>query len=149
MLRRNIIISSPTTRIMSSSTSSSIKIVSQETPQYNDQKAGTSGLRKPTQTYLTNKNYLQNYVQATLSAVKQTSHAMPSTLVVGGDGRYYCIDACQIIIKLAAGNGVKKVIMGQNGLLSTPAVSALVRRNSSKPEGAFILTASHNPGGVD
>ena len=118
------------------------------TPQYDDQKAGTSGLRKPTQVYLTKDKYLDNYVQATLTAVAADT-GMPKTLVLGGDGRYYTPEACQIILKVAAGNGVARVIVGQNALLSTPAVSALVRRSASSPDGAFILTASHNPGGVD
>ncbi|KAK1356682.1 hypothetical protein POM88_049938 [Heracleum sosnowskyi] len=74
-----------------------------------------------------------------------------ATLVVSGDGRYYSKDAIQIIIKMAAANGVRRVWVGQNGLLSTPAVSAVIRErvgaDGSKASGAFILTASHNPGG--
>lgn len=68
-----------------------------------------------------------------------------STLVVGGDGRYWCKPAIQTIFKMAAANGVAHVIVGTGGLLSTPAVSALIRRRSAR--GGFILTASHNPGG--
>ncbi|PPS19168.1 hypothetical protein GOBAR_AA01403 [Gossypium barbadense] len=74
-----------------------------------------------------------------------------ATLVVSGDGRYFSKDAIQIIIKMSAANGVRRVWVGQNGLLSTPAVSAVIRErvgvDGSKANGAFILTASHNPGG--
>lgn len=126
--------------------------VSKPTPQYTDQKAGTSGLRKPTRTFVDKEKYLDNYVQATLTAVAQesaTGSQMPKTLVLGGDGRYFCVEASQIILRIAAGNGIERVVVGQNALLSTPAVSALVRRHATKPDGAFILTASHNPGGID
>lgn len=90
-------------------------------------------------------NYTENFVQATLTAMPGGSEG--STLVVGGDGRYYSPEVVQIILRLAAGNGVKHVIVGQNGILSTPAVSALIR--SSKADGGILLTASHNPGGPD
>jgi phosphoglucomutase len=122
----------------------------QPTPQYTDQKAGTSGLRKPTKAFVTQPNYLENYVQATLTAVAaENGGRAPATLVVGGDGRYFCTDAAQIILRVAAGNGVERVLVAQNALLSTPAASALVRRHPAKPDGAFILTASHNPGGLE
>ena len=74
------------------------------------------------------------------------------SLLLGGDGRYYNDTALQVILKIAAANGVRRILVGQHGLLSTPAVSALVRERSpgwQKPFGAFILTASHNPGGPD
>jgi phosphoglucomutase len=69
------------------------------------------------------------------------------TLVVGGDGRYFSPEAVQIILQLAAGNGIKHIILGQDSILSTPAVSALIR--SKKTDGGILLTASHNPGGPD
>jgi len=73
-----------------------------------------------------------------------------STLVVGGDGRYWTGDAIQIITKIAVANGVRRLWIGHNGLLSTPAVSAIVRqREGGVAYGAIILTASHNPGGVE
>ena len=73
-----------------------------------------------------------------------------SVLVVGGDGRFYNDVMIQTIVKMAAANGVRKVVIGQDGLLSTPAVSCLIRRfDGGSPVGGFILTASHNPGGKD
>jgi len=107
------------------------------------QKPGTSGLRKKVKVFVEG-NYLHNFVQSTLDILPQDKlHG--STLVLGGDGRYFNKEAVQIIIKLAAGNGVAKLFIGQNGILSTPAVSAVIRRRHAF--GAFILTASHNPGG--
>lgn len=71
--------------------------------------------------------------------------------MVSGDGRYYSEEAIQVILKLAAGNGVRRCWVGLNGLISTPAVSAIIRdrvgQTGDKAYGAFILTASHNPGG--
>lgn len=69
------------------------------------------------------------------------------TIVVGGDGRFYSPEVCQIILRLAAGNGIKHVIIGQDSVLSTPAVSAIIRKY--KTDGGILLTASHNPGGPD
>ncbi|GJW37475.1 phosphoglucomutase, cytoplasmic, partial [Tanacetum coccineum] len=113
------------------------------------QKPGTSGLRKKVKVF-TQPHYLHNFVQSTFNALS-AEKVKGSTLVVSGDGRYYSKDAIQIIIKMAAANGVKSVWVGQNGLLSTPAVSAVVRErvgaDGCKANGAFILTASHNPGG--
>ncbi|KAK2659218.1 hypothetical protein Ddye_005751 [Dipteronia dyeriana] len=95
-------------------------------------------------------HYLQNFVQSTFNALT-TNKVRGATLVVSGDGRYYSKEAIQIIIKMAAANGVRRIWVGQNGLLSTPAVSAVIRErvgvDGSKASGAFILTASHNPGG--
>ncbi|KAH7570927.1 hypothetical protein ACOSQ2_019810 [Xanthoceras sorbifolium] len=113
------------------------------------QKPGTSGLRKKVKVFM-QPNYLQNFVQSTFNALT-AEKVRGATLVVSGDGRYYSKDAIQIIIKMAAANGVRRIWVGQNGLLSTPAVSAVIRErvgvDGSKASGAFILTASHNPGG--
>jgi phosphoglucomutase len=69
------------------------------------------------------------------------------TVVVGGDGRYWSPEICQSILRLAAGNGIKHVILGQDTILSTPAVSAIIRK--FKTDGGILLTASHNPGGPE
>ena len=107
------------------------------------QKPGTSGLRKKTRVFM-EPGYLENFIQATFDAI---GGGAGKTLVVGGDGRYFNKPAIQTIIKMAAGNGVSGVIVGQNGILSTPAASHLIRLN--KTQGGFILSASHNPGGID
>ncbi|XP_021909718.1 phosphoglucomutase, cytoplasmic [Carica papaya] len=120
-----------------------------ETTPFDGQKPGTSGLRKKVKVFM-QPGYLQNFVQATFNALT-ADKVRGATLVVSGDGRYFSKDAIQIIIKMAAANGVRRVWVGQNGLLSTPAVSAVIRgrvaADGSRATGAFILTASHNPGG--
>lgn len=108
------------------------------------QKPGTSGLRKAVKVYL-QKNYTENFVQSILEG--GLSKIEGSTLVIGGDGRYYEKEATLLIIKMCAANGVSKVIVAQNGLMSTPAVSCVIRKY--KTNGGIILTASHNPGGPD
>ena len=104
------------------------------------QKPGTSGLRKKTPVFM-GPHYLQNFVQA----IFDTIEAAGKTLVLGGDGRYFNDQAAKIIIAMAAANGVKKVIVGQGALLSTPAASHLIRLRKS--DGGIIMSASHNPGG--
>ncbi|KAM7276213.1 hypothetical protein ACFE04_018079 [Oxalis oulophora] len=120
-----------------------------ETKPIDGQKPGTSGLRKKVKVF-TQPHYLHNFVQATFDALT-AEKVRGATLVVSGDGRYYSKEAIQIIVKMSAANGVRRVWIGQNGLLSTPAVSAVIRErvgaDGSKATGAFILTASHNPGG--
>jgi len=116
------------------------------------QKPGTSGLRKKVKEFMT-EHYLNNFVQSTFDAVKATgTDVSKGSLVIGGDGRYFNPEAIQTIIKMGVANGVKRFWIGQNGLLSTPAVSAIIRERGpgwQKAFGAFILTASHNPGGPD
>lgn len=105
------------------------------------QKPGTSGLRKKTAVFK-RPRYLENYVQAIFDGI---GGVKGRTLVVGGDGRYFNDDAIQIILRMAAANGAAKCIVGQGGILSTPAVSHLIRKR--KADGGLILSASHNPGG--
>lgn len=122
------------------------------TTAYGDQKPGTSGLRKKTKVFQQH-HYLHNFVQATINALSANgTDVADGALLVGGDGRYYNDVAIQVIIKMAVANGVKRVVIGKDGLLSTPAVSAIIREKGpdwQKSFGAFILTASHNPGGPD
>lgn len=110
---------------------------------FTDQRPGTSGLRKKVRQFET-PHYLQNFVQAMLEAV---GDVQGKTLVVGGDGRFYNETAIQIIVKMAAAFGVGKLIIGQHGLLSTPAASCVIRKTQSY--GGIILSASHNPAGPD
>jgi len=114
------------------------------TQPFDGQKPGTSGLRKTVKVFQ-QPNYTQNFVQSILSSIG--SGLEGSTQVVGGDGRFYMKEATDIIIKMCAANGVSKLIVGQGGFLSTPAVSNIIRKY--KTDGGFILTASHNPGGPD
>ena len=107
------------------------------------QKPGTSGLRKKTSVFMSD-DYLQNFIQSTFDAI---GGAEGKFFVLGGDGRYFNDRAAQIIIKMAAGNGARRVIIGRNALLSTPAASHLIRLN--RTDGGIILSASHNPGGPD
>ncbi|KAK9804971.1 hypothetical protein WJX73_005729 [Symbiochloris irregularis] len=106
------------------------------------QKTGTSGLRKKT-TVFTGDNYLANWIQSLFNSLGD--EAKGKTIGLGGDGRYFNKEAAQIIIKLAAGAGIKKVLVGQNAIMATPAMSALIRRR--KLYGGLIMSASHNPGG--
>ncbi|MEM9579215.1 MAG: alpha-D-glucose phosphate-specific phosphoglucomutase [Pseudomonadota bacterium] len=107
------------------------------------QKPGTSGLRKKTRVFM-QPGYLENFIQATFNAI---GGGAGKTLVVGGDGRFFNRQAIQTILRMSAANGVAKLIVGQDGILSTPAASHLIRLN--KADGGFILSASHNPGGID
>ena len=107
------------------------------------QKPGTSGLRKKTRVFM-QPGYLECFVQSTFNAIGGVAG---KTLVIGGDGRFFNAEAIQIILRMAAAGGAAAAIVGQNGLLSTPAASNLIRRN--KADGGLILSASHNPGGVD
>lgn len=120
------------------------------TTPFGDQKPGTSGLRKKTKVFMEGL-YLHNFVQATFNALAESKQDVADgALLVGGDGRYYNDKAIQVIIKMAVANGVRRIVVGQHGLLSTPAVSAIIRERGpqwQKSFGSFILTASHNPGG--
>lgn len=118
-----------------------IKIV-QTTP-FDDMKPGTSGLRKKVKRF-SQPNYLQNYIQSVFDVLKDTAGKV---LVLGGDGRYFNQEAIQIILKMASAAGYARVLVGQNGILSTPAASAVIRKHQAS--GGIILSASHNPGGPD
>eukprot|EP00762_Andalucia_godoyi_P002088 ANDGO_02548.mRNA.1 Phosphoglucomutase len=111
------------------------------TKPYDDQKPGTSGLRKKVAVFQ-KEHYLANFVQSVFDVVQAP---VGSVLVVGGDGRYWNTEAIQIILKMGAANNFGKIIVGANGLLSTPAASCVIRKY--KAFGGLILSASHNPGG--
>lgn len=114
-----------------------------KTTAYTDQKPGTSGLRKSV-THFKKPDYLQTFVQAIFNTIEGIEG---STLVLGGDGRYFNREAIQIILRMAAAAGFGKVLLGQGGILSTPAASNLIRKYQAL--GGIILSASHNPGGPD
>lgn len=121
-----------------------ITLATVATTPYEGQKPGTSGLRKKVKVF-TQTNYTENFVQCILDA--NGAALTGSTLVVGGDGRFFCREACELIVRICAANGVSRILAGQNGILSTPAVSSLIRRH--KALGGIVLTASHNPGGPE
>lgn len=119
-----------------------MKILQTPTQPFNDQKPGTSGLRKKVKVFQ-QANYLENFVQSFFDTLVVPAGA---TLVVGGDGRYHNRQAIQTIIQMAAANGFSRVIVGQAGILSTPAASHVIRQY--KTFGGMVLSASHNQGGV-
>ena len=116
-------------------------VLTVSTQPYSDQKPGTSGLRKKVAVFQ-QPNYVANFVQSVLNLIPEPES---STLVVGGDGRFFNDEAIQVIVRLAAGNGFGRVIVGRDGILSTPAASAVIRSRGA--EGGLILSASHNPAG--
>ena len=116
----------------------SLEVVTQP---YTDQKPGTSGLRKKV-TVFQQANYLENFVQSIFNSL---DGYRGKTLVVGGDGRYHNRHAVQVILRMAAANGFGKVMVGRGGLLSTPAVSCVIRKYHAF--GGIVLSASHNPAG--
>jgi len=120
-----------------------MKIETISTTPFNDQRPGTSGLRKKVKVFQ-QPNYLENFVQSIFDAIEGYQG---KTLVVGGDGRYYNREALQIILKIAAANGFGKVLVGRSALLSTPAASCIIRQYHAF--GGIILSASHNPGGAN
>lgn len=114
-----------------------------KTTPYDDQKPGTSGLRKKVKVFQQPK-YLENFVQSIFDSLEDFQG---KSLVIGGDGRYFNRKAIQIIIKMAAANGFGELIIGQGGLLSTPAASNIIRKYNAF--GGIVLSASHNPGGPE
>ena len=120
-----------------------MKIETVSTTPIEGQMPGTSGLRKKTRVFM-EPRFLENFIQATFDAI---GGGAGKTFVVGGDGRYFNKPAIQTILKMAAANGAATVIVGKDGILSTPAASHLIRLNGA--DGGFILSASHNPGGID
>ena len=118
-----------------------MSVVVRQTNPYMGQKPGTSGLRKKVAVFQ-QPNYLENFVQSIFDSLEGFEG---QTLVVGGDGRFFNREAIQVILKMAAANGFGRVLVGQGGILSTPAVSCVIRKH--KAFGGIVLSASHNPGG--
>lgn len=113
------------------------------TKPFTDQKPGTSGLRKKV-TKFQSPHYLENFIQSVFDALPtEQKHS----LLIGGDGRFYNREAIQIIVRIAVANGFKRILVGQDGFVSTPAASHIIRKY--KLDGGVILSASHNPGGPD
>src|SRR5260221_7709410 len=110
---------------------------------FEGQKPGTSGLRKKVPVFQ-QKHYVENFIQSIFDALEDYTG---KTLVIGGDGRYFNREVTQTAIRMAAANGFGQVLVGRDGLLSTPAASNIIRRY--KAFGGIVLSASHNPGGPD
>lgn len=113
------------------------------TTPFDDQKPGTSGLRKKVRVFQ-QPHYAENFIQSVFDSLDGYAG---QTLVIGGDGRYLNREVIQIALRMAAANGFGRVLVGQGGILSTPAASHLIR--SSGAFGGLVLSASHNPGGPD
>ena len=111
------------------------------TTPFDDQRPGTSGLRKKTVAFQ-KPRYVENFIQSIMDCLEGFQGA---TLVVGGDGRFFNREAIQIVLKIAIANGFGKILVGRGGIVSTPAASNLIRRHGAF--GGVILSASHNPGG--
>lgn len=118
-------------------------IRSHPTKPFDDQKPGTSGLRKKVR-HFARANYAENFIQSVFDVVDRGDNA---TLVIGGDGRYHNRAVIQTAIRMAAANGYARVLIGQGGILSTPAASHVIRKY--RASGGLVLSASHNPGGPD
>lgn len=114
------------------------------TEPYLDQKPGTSGLRKKVRVFQ-QPHYAENFVQSVFDALGDEKTGQ--TLVIGGDGRFLNREVIQVAIRMAAANGFARVVVGQGGILSTPAASNVIRQR--KALGGLVLSASHNPGGPD
>ncbi|XP_066567300.1 phosphoglucomutase-like protein 5 [Amia ocellicauda] len=123
---------------------SPIPVVTVQTVPYDDQRPGSGGLRRKTVVFESKRNYLQNFIQSVLSSIDLRDR-QGCTMVVGGDGRYFSRTATEVIVQMAAANGIGRLVIGHNGILSTPAVSCIIRK--IKAIGGIVLTASHNPGG--
>lgn len=120
-----------------------MRVIVTPTQPFNDQKPGTSGLRKKVKVFQ-QAHYLENFVQSLFDTLTVPNDAV---LVIGGDGRYHNRQAIQTIISMAAANGFARVLIGQGGILSTPAASHVIRKYKSF--GGMVLSASHNQGGVN
>ena len=127
---------------------SDVQIQTVKTSPFSDQRPGTSGVRKKTRVFM-QPGYLENFVQSVFNAVHEEHPGGfgEQVLVLGGDGRFYNRPAIQLIVRMAVAAGFGKVLVGRGGILSTPAMSAVIRRR--KALGGLVLSASHNPGGID
>lgn len=121
--------------------SDDIAIKTVTTKPYLDQLPGTSGLRKKVPVFQ-QENYPENFIQSIFDVI---GNLRGQRLIIGGDGRFYNDQVIQKAVRLAVANGFGHVMIGQNGILSTPAVSNLIRKY--KALGGLVLSASHNPGG--
>ncbi|CAL1579986.1 unnamed protein product [Knipowitschia caucasica] len=123
-----------------------LQMLTVATAPYLDQRPGTGGLRKRVCLFQTRPHYLHNFIQSIFSSI-DLRERQGSTMVLGGDGRFFNKTAIEVIVQMAAANGVGRVIIGHHGILSTPALSCVIRKY--KAIGGINLTASHNLGGLE
>ncbi|XP_015228454.1 PREDICTED: phosphoglucomutase-1-like isoform X2 [Cyprinodon variegatus] len=121
-----------------------LQVLTVPTAPYPDQRPGTNGLRKKVYVFQSKRSYLHNFIQSIFSSIDLPDR-QGATLVVGGDGRFFNRPAIGVIAQMAAANGIGRLIIGHHGMMSTPAVSCVIRKY--KAIGGIILTASHNAGG--
>lgn len=124
-----------------------LKILTYSTSPIEGQATGTSGLRKKTKVLISNPKYLPNWIQSLFNALGGEKVLKGKTLILGGDGRFYNKVSAQTILRMAPASGIGHVVVGKNALLTTPAVSALIPAREAI--GGLIMTASHNPAGID
>lgn len=123
----------------------SLTILRYETNPIPGQTTGTSGMRKKTKVLISQPTFLPNWIQSLFNALGGQAALKGRTLILGGDGRFYNKVGAQTIIRMAAANGIAQVVVGRDGILTTPAVSAMIP--ARRAVGGIILTASHNPAG--
>ncbi|XP_075876897.1 phosphoglucomutase-1-like isoform X2 [Nelusetta ayraudi] len=123
---------------------SPLQVLTVATAPYPDQRHGSGGLRRMVNVFQTRKHYLHNFIQSIFSSIDLRDR-QGSTVMVGGDGRFFNQTAIRVIVQMAAANGVGRLVIGQHGIMSTPAISCMIRK--CKAIGGIILTASHDPGG--
>ncbi|CAL8280794.1 unnamed protein product [Lota lota] len=123
---------------------SPLKVLTVATAPYLDQWPGSEGLRRRVVVFQNHRHYLHNFLQSVFSCIDLRDR-QGCTLVVGGDGRFFNRIAMEVVVQMAAANGVGRLIIGYHGIMSTPAISCAVRKY--KAMGAIVLTASHHPGG--
>ena len=140
-LYRELLATAPSRPAHNPAEAAAMSVRTVATTPFEDQRPGTSGLRKKVQVFQ-QPHYLENFVQSVFDALEGFQG---ETLVIGGDGRYYNRTAAHVILKMAAASGFGRIVIGRDALLSTPAASCLIRKR--KAFGGLILSASHNPGG--
>lgn len=125
----------------------SLAILTYKTNPIPGQTTGTSGMRKKAIVLVSQPSFLPNWIQSLFNALGGQAALKGRTLILGGDGRFYNKVAAQTILRMAAANGIEHVVVGRDGILTTPAVSAMIP--ARRAVGGIVLTASHNPAGPD
>ena len=125
-----------------------LKITTVSVKPFAGQRPGTSGLWKKTMEFM-QPGYVEAHVQSTFNAMRGlvSGDFSNSTLVVGADWPDYNKEAIQKILHVAIGNEFGRILVACGGILSTPAMSAVIL--SRKAFGGLILSAAHSTGSID